>query len=191
MKFLLALVLAFLVSPSWAVVMTQRNCSWDHPGANPYVGSIDVGIDYYIDIPSETRELLKGRIKLGLYDEIVDITKYGISGKSNYGETIGEMHFGRNHICTTVTRTRWPEDMVQKATVYCEGKHCVIIPFICGNISRIKKLSDEVVTPKLPGNNNFLNTKPTPVPEPSSVYLMIIGLVALVIWRKKKFKKVL
>lgn len=188
MKYFLALVLALFLTPSWAVSMTQQNCSWDHPGANPYTGNVSDAVDYYFDIPKATRAVLKTRITTHSYDEIVDITKYGISGKEGYGTTVSEMHFGPNLICTNVTRTRWPENMVQKASMYCEDKYCVIVPFVCGNISRVWKTKDVPEKPPFDISKLYppLAPKPTPISEPGSLALMVGGLTSLVVLRKKR-----
>lgn len=190
MKYLLALVFYFVYSSALAVSMTQDNCSWDKPGVNPYKGNIDNAVDYYFDIPKRTREILKARIHAHEESDIVSITKYDISGKYRYGPVIEEMHFGPNLVCTNVTRTRWPETTIQKASVYCEDKHCILVPFICGNFSRIKKADNMIILPKIfqyPFNkgNKPEATKPTPIPEPGSLLLVLLGLVSLVFVNRK------
>ncbi len=188
MKYLLALVLVLFSLPSWAVTLTQDNCSWNNPGVNPYKGTPSNAIDYYLDIPKESREILKSRIAAYEPDEIVDITKHGIFGNHGYGSDIEEMHFSTNSVCTNISRDRWPENMIQKGAVYCEGKHCILVPYICGNFSRIRKIEDVRVLPKIPMPEQlpFQKTDPTPIPEPGSIALILGGLASLFLIRKKK-----
>lgn len=189
MKYLLALVLVLFSTNSWAISMTQQNCSWDKPGLNPYKGTVSDAVDYYLDIPRKTREILKSRITANNYDEVVDITKQGIFGKRGYGPTIEEMHFGPNLICTNVTRTRWPETMVQKGSMYCEDKYCILVPAVCGNISRVRKAENVPPRPSFKIPEGYLPPSiqtSTPLPEPGSVALMVLGLASLVLVRKKR-----
>jgi hypothetical protein len=47
------------------------------------------------------------------------------------------MHFGNGRICRQVTRTKWLSTAVERGLVYCEGEHCLIVPTVCRNLSRI------------------------------------------------------
>jgi hypothetical protein len=195
MKFVLSVVLALMSFPLWAVSMTQSNCSWNNPGVNPYTGSVDAAMSYYSDIPRDTRDILTARIKDKHYDEIVAITKDAVTGKSKYSPVIKDMHFGRNLVCTNVSRDRWTEKMLHRAFMYCEGGYCVIVPFVCGNISRIEKLEEkEIELPPLevpgeysiPASRMAVTPVPTEVPEPGSVALMFGGLASLIVMRSRR-----
>lgn len=130
MTILLAVTLAASMHPT---------CSWDHPGQNPYTGNTAAAIDRYADIPESVRGTLKRRIAEGLSDDQVNITRDGISGKGKYDPQIRDMHFGKASVCGAVTRSKWAEDRVEPGAVYCVDKHCILVPKICGNVSRISR----------------------------------------------------
>jgi len=130
MTILLAVTLAASMHPT---------CSWDHPGQNPYTGNAAAAIDRYADIPEAVRGTLKRRIAEGLSDDQVSITRDAISGKGKYDPQIRDMHFGKASVCGAVTRSKWAEDRVEPGAVYCVDKHCILVPKICGNVSRISR----------------------------------------------------
>lgn len=142
MSTLLAITLA-------AAATVQPSCSWDNPGANPYTGNSDAAIDRYTDIPDATRVKLKRRVSYGNPDEMVVITRDAITGRHHYDPKIRDMHFGKASVCGTVTRSKWSEKREEPAAVYCADKHCIIVPKICGNVSRITR--DPVVAAAPPG----------------------------------------
>ena len=133
MSILLAVTLA-------AASAAQPVCSWDHPGVNPYKGRSGDAIDRYTDIPAAVRSTLRRRIEEQQPDDMVTITRDGISGKSQYDPAIRDMHFGAASVCATVTRSKWAENHQEPAAVYCVDKHCILVPKICGNVSRISRL---------------------------------------------------
>jgi hypothetical protein len=130
MPILLAVTLAAAIQPS---------CSWDRPGQNPYTGDAAAAIDHYADIPEAVRGTLKRRIAEGQSDDRVSITRDGISGKGKYDAQIRDMHFGKASLCNTVTRDKWAAERVEPAAVYCVDQHCILVPRICGNVSRISR----------------------------------------------------
>jgi len=130
MTILLALTLAATIQPT---------CSWDHPGHNRYTGGTAAAVDHYADIPEAVRATLKRRMAEGQSDDRVSITRDGISGKNKYDAQIRDMHFGKASLCKTVTRDKWATERVEPAAVYCVGEHCILVPRICGNVSRISR----------------------------------------------------
>jgi hypothetical protein len=133
MSILLAVTLA-------AASAAQPSCSWDHPGVNPYKGRIGDAIDRYTDIPAAVRSTLRRRIEEQQSDDMVTITRDGITGKNQYDPAIRDMHFGAASVCATVTRGKWAETRQEPGAVYCVGEHCILVPKICGNVSRISRL---------------------------------------------------
>jgi hypothetical protein len=77
------------------------------------------------------------------YDDIAEIKKDSIKGKSEY-VNLRDMHFGENRLCKTVSMDKWLPDAVERGLVYCETTHCIIVPTVCGNVSRVTRLK---VTP--------------------------------------------
>lgn len=130
MPLLLAVTLAAAIQP---------NCSWDNPGHNPYTGSTAAAIDRYTDIPAAVRTTLKRRMEEGQSDDKVSITRDHIAGKYQYDTAIRDMHFGKASVCATVTRNKWTESRNEPGAVYCVGEHCILVPRICGNVSRITR----------------------------------------------------
>ena len=120
-----------------AAATVQPSCSWDRPGANPYTGNADAAIERYTDIPEATRKKLKYRINYGNPDETVNITRDAITGKYAYDAEIRDMHFGAASVCHTVTRSKWAANRSEPGAVYCVDQHCILVPKICGNVSRI------------------------------------------------------
>jgi len=119
---------------------TLPACSWDHPGVDPFMSDVTAAVDHYQDIPADTRAKLKARMEKRDYDEIVSITRDGIEGRAQYGSEIRDMHFGAGSICKTVTRTHWTQTMQERGLVYCEDGQCILVPTVCRNVSRIRRI---------------------------------------------------
>lgn len=120
---------------------TLPACSWDRPGINPFMGDVVAAVDDYKDIPQTVRTKLKTRMEARSYDEIATIRRDAIVGQAKYGSEIRDMHFGAGSVCRTVTRTKWTPQTEERGLVYCEETHCIIVPTVCRNVSRIKRLT--------------------------------------------------
>lgn len=121
---------------------TLPQCNWDRPGVNPFMGDVVAAVDRYQDIPAATRDKLKARMKARSYDDIALIERDAITsqGKASYAPEIRDMHFGPGAVCTTVTRTKWTAKTQERGLVYCEDGQCILVPTVCRNVSRIKRL---------------------------------------------------
>lgn len=119
---------------------TLPNCSWDRPGANPFMGDVVAAVDRYQDIPAATREKLKARMKARSYDDIALIERDTIKGQASYAPEISDMHFGPGAVCATVTRAKWTAKTQERGLVYCEDGQCILVPTVCRNVSRIRRL---------------------------------------------------
>lgn len=135
-----------LVSPNWAAAgpgaaapATANRCSWDSPGTNPYGGELAAAVDRYTDIPEPTRAALKARMASQRYDDVAVIGRDHISGTASYGPELRDMHFGNGRLCRTVTRQRWAAGAEERGLVYCEAGHCLIVPTVCRNVSRVTR----------------------------------------------------
>ena len=135
----MSLALAATIAASAAALPV---CSWDRPGQNPFVGDVVAAVDRYTDIPAPVRADLKKRIAERRYDEIAVIKRDAITGRHNYAPEIRDMHFGRGQVCGTVTRAKWSDAAEELGLVYCESGHCILIPTVCRNVSRITRLPD-------------------------------------------------
>lgn len=118
---------------------TVNNCSWDSPGHNPFMGDLPSAVDRYTDIPPDVRARLKQRMTERKYDEMVTIRRDSIVGKDLYHAEIRDMHFGTGSVCNTVTRDKWAADAQERGLVYCESGHCILVPTVCRNVSRIAR----------------------------------------------------
>lgn len=122
---------------------TLPQCNWDRPGVNPFMGDVVAAVDRYQDIPAATREKLKARMKARSYDDIAVIERDAIRGqgdKAQYAPEITDMHFGPGAVCRTVTRTKWTATTQERGLVYCEDGQCILVPTVCRNVSRIRRL---------------------------------------------------
>ena len=132
----MSLVLSLALAVTGPVL---SQCSWDRPGANPFQGDVVAAVDRYQDIPAEVRAELKRRIAARNYDEMAEITRDAVKGETGEYHSLRDMHFGSGTICRTVTRQRWQANTVERGLVYCEQGHCIIIPTVCRNVSRVTR----------------------------------------------------
>jgi PEP-CTERM motif len=137
---------------------TLASCAWDRPNANPYMGELPAALDRYTDIPLDVRNRLKERVAMQQYDDMVEIRRDAIVGKGRYSTVIRDMHFGPvGTVCKTVTRKKWKATTTERGLVYCEGAHCVLVPTVCRNVSRINRTGE----PPSTVNNAKTSTPPT------------------------------
>jgi hypothetical protein len=104
------------------------------------MGRVPAAVDRYTDIPVDVRERLKTRMAKRQYDEMATIRRDSITGRQRYSPEIRDMHFGQGRVCNTVSRTKWSPETVERGLVYCEAEHCIIVPTVCRNVSRITRL---------------------------------------------------
>ena len=149
--------MSFTLAATLASSMTLPSCSWDQPGADPYMGDVVAAVDRYTDIPEPVRARLKARMETRQYDEIAAIRRDSVTGKRRYAPEIRDMHFGQGQVCRAVTRAKWADHMVERGLVYCESSHCILVPTVCRNVSRIKRLGGERVAAA--GDEQFLKSE--------------------------------
>ncbi|MDZ7589399.1 MAG: MHFG family PEP-CTERM protein [Rubrivivax sp.] len=119
---------------------TLPACSWDRPGADPYMGNVVTAVDRYSDIPESVRAALKKRMAARQYDDIAVIRRDTVVGQHLYSPELRDMHFGQGRVCRTVTRAQWTPTTEERGLVYCESGHCIIVPTVCRNVSRVTRL---------------------------------------------------
>ncbi len=132
----MSLVLAAAMAASAA---TLPVCSWDRPGVNVFQGDTVAAVDRYADIPAPARARLKQRMAARQYDEVAAIRRDSIEGRHRYSD-LRDMHFGAGQVCRSVTRDKWADGAVERGLVYCEDGHCLIVPTVCRNVSRVTRL---------------------------------------------------
>ena len=137
-------------------------CSWDKPGVNPYGGSVPDAVDKYTDMPQAVRNKLKARMDKRQYDDVAVIRRDSIEGKQSHYANLRAMHFGQGQVCQSVTRSKWTPASEERGLVYCESGHCIIVPTVCRNVSRIDRKEGELaVEPPAAGGGGAPG--PTPV----------------------------
>ena len=128
-------------------------CSWDSPGANPYRGAPEAAVYSYADIPKPIQDRLSQRMSKRQYDDVAVIHGRTIEGKHRYDD-LRDMHFGKNTVCRTVSRSGWRPGATEVGLVYCEEEHCLIVPTVCRNVSRVTRvLPGQSPTPTDPGGS--------------------------------------
>lgn len=142
---LIAIACTFAATASGATTERSR-CEWQSPAHDPYQGSVPDAVDSYTDIPATTRERLKERMQRHDYDDIVAIRRDAIEGRFRYEPALRDMHFGQQRRCGSVTRASWAPDHAERALTYCEDGHCVAVPTVCRNVSRVTRKPDAVAS---------------------------------------------
>jgi len=99
-----------------------------------------VAVDHYTDIPLDVRARLRARMASYRYDDVAEIRRDSVQGRHRYAPDLRHMHFGQGRVCAEVTRDSWTDDMVERGLVYCESGHCLIVPTVCNNVSRITRV---------------------------------------------------
>lgn len=172
-------------------------CSWNNPGANPYMGNVPDAVYSYSDIPRDVQDKLHARMVKHDYDDIVTIGVENIVGASTYTD-LRQMHFGDKKLCGQVDRSKWVGRQ-ERGLVYCEGEHCLIVPTVCRNVSRITKvvdvpkhierLEEGYRTEEERRLRELLKEKEKEkvhtVPEPSTLLLILAALGCVALTRKR------
>jgi hypothetical protein len=145
-------------------------CSWNSPGHNPFMGEVVAAVDHYPDIPADVRARLKQRMAERRYDDLVTIRRDSIVGRDDYDPGIRDMHFGQRSVCAQTSRAGWSAEMRERGLVYCESGHCILVPTVCRNVSRIDRLPPkrvaEPAVPAGPGEGELLFDPPAAGPQP-------------------------
>lgn len=102
------------------------------------MGDVAAAVEAYQDIPAPVRARLRERLASRAYDEVVSIRRDSIDGRRAYRSDIRDMHFGGGKRCTAVDRSGWPAQAEERGLVYCEAGHCILVPTVCRNVSRIR-----------------------------------------------------
>ena len=158
-------------------------CSWASPGQNPFLGDMTAAVDTYKDIPAPARERLKQQIRRREYDDLVVISRDDITGAvSNWGG-LRQMHFAAGRLCEAVDRSKWSAWHIERGLIYCEEHHCLLVPFVCNNVSRVTRLAPK---PSRPAPRPQEPEKRNEVPEPSTAALVALSLFLIRLMRMKR-----
>lgn len=170
--------------------MMDDACSWDSPGRNPYTGTTEAAIMAMGHIPEPARRVLIAKVAQNRFDDHVTITRDNISGEGVYRAELSFMAFGTGRVCKTVTRSKWDPNLEHRALVYCVDRWCIARPSVCNNWSSIERMQQhriEVVTKPaelpvtLPGWQGGKVNKTNEIPEPSTLWLALFAVLAIVL----------
>jgi hypothetical protein len=165
-------------------------CDWSNPGADPYTGGVAAAVARYGFPDAAQQEIVRKWRRIEM-DGVVVITKDGAQPLSRrfVASDLRDMHYGRDKLCVgEVKRDGWPDGHVELASVYCAGQHCIAIPTVCRNVSRIAWAPAPL--PEAPfrvwdGEPPKAMPFPTPdgptrpIPAPSTLALVLIAALAL------------
>lgn len=99
-----------------------------------------MALDHYDDISKDDKQIILDKLGKRVYDDLVEIKRDSIDGSSSYDPELHQMHFKEVTICQNVDRSKWSAKASQRAYVYCANDNaCIIVPVICGNVSRITR----------------------------------------------------
>lgn len=168
-------------------------CDWNAPGHNPFQGPVVEAVENYKDIPREVRARLKYKMGKREYDDIAVIKRDTIVGKNSTYTGLRDMHFGKGRICSKVNRSKWKDDATEVGLVYCEDTHCIIVPTVCRNVSRVTKVTLPRGAEWLLKPEELRKFEPLPqykgtpkaVPEINSAALVALGLLVLALTKRK------
>lgn len=135
--------MSIALTTALATVQTVAACSWNEPGHNPYMGTMAAAVERYTDIPAPVRQKLRERMAVHAYDDLVAIRRDSITGRHRYAPELKQMHFGAGQVCGRVDRARWSDGALERGLVYCESGHCLVVPTVCRNVSRVQRLPDD------------------------------------------------
>jgi len=130
------------------VAAAASTCAWPDPGHDPFMGDVVAAVDRYTDITPGVRAELQRRMASRQFDALATITRDGVDGYT----ALRDMHFGAGRVCRgAVDHSMWPAGRVERGLVYCVDEHCVIVPTVCRNVSRITRLPPSRALLDIPG----------------------------------------
>ncbi|GGY00999.1 PEP-CTERM sorting domain-containing protein [Massilia dura] len=172
--------MAFVIAAATAALLVQPVCSWDRPGVDRYRGTPAAALANYRDIPAADRAVLARRIAAGTPDDTVRISRNAIAGHHAYESGIADMHFGTGRMCRTVTRAKWAPARQEPAAVYCVNDECVLVPEVCGNVSRVRRITTSGGgTPGATGSSGPAIELPPASPSPATLLATAPGYPAV------------
>jgi hypothetical protein len=124
-------------------MISVDHCSWDQPGSAPFRGDVPAAVAHYTDIPPAVRAELRARMERRQFDDVAEIRRDSIVGARTYSN-LRSMHFAQT-LCRDISRAKWSDTAVERGLVYCVEEHCLIVPTVCNNVSRVSRLPERSV----------------------------------------------
>lgn len=165
------------------------DCNWNNPGVDPYRGPVTETVAAAVQrygMPSHVRADLVAKVRNGLSDGMVEISRTGLHSATGTASDLRDMHYGRpGRVCPgPVRRDAWPDDRRERALLYCATgtADCILVPVVCGNVSRVTWV------PHAPGVGAVPSpAAPQGVPEPGTLALVLVALRGLFRRRPRPF----
>jgi len=191
----LLLVAVALVLACAAVPVFAKTCPWPEPGADPYRGDAAEAVER-LPIPASERSTLAAMVRLDYGWSRIAVGRDDIDG-GRYAD-LRAMNFGSGRICDgLVDRSMWTAGRQEVAKVYTVGRYSVLHFASCNNVAlatytlaldeplRGRELFDarkqqQQIAPGLGGPF----AAPVAVPEPSSIALGLLAVLAALSVRK-------
>ncbi|WP_350309612.1 MHFG family PEP-CTERM protein [Aquariibacter lacus] len=123
-------------------------CRWERPGDKPFNGLVPKTLQRYAGtMPPELRAKFEARMDRIDYDDFVEIRRDSIVGTYSYEPEIRDLMFGdRPQVCRKPSRAHWPESMMARGLVYCEGQDCIVVSTELRNVGRITRRPEKVLS---------------------------------------------
>ena len=140
-------------------------CTWDHPGADRYTGSVPAAIAAY-GLPLAAQSELIRKFEARQFDDSVVIDRDSIRGQQEYYPAILSMHFGSRGQHCDPTRDGWKPDHTETALVVCteDGTECIAWPAVCGNVFRITRAGGDKQALGVPETVDYVPAAPALIP---------------------------
>lgn len=164
----------------------NSTCDWSRPGEDPYIGRPVTAVHSFKSMPWLARHLLSQRVGTGTPNDLIEIGKSSIRGaKWTYANEIRNMHFGSaGRVCPSVSREGWMPSHIETGAVWCvklpltPERHCVARADVCGNFFQVTQVG------WAPAGEGILPGSPRALPEPGTLALVALALMALRLHRK-------
>jgi hypothetical protein len=168
----------------------RRFCAWGSPGRMPYRGTVDEALRA-VQIPAAVREQIVAAVAAGQVTERLTIGNDGIRALASgqvfdhrrFAMTYGRMLCLGTHVNFKPGHTE-PASLFQAKDPANGRLYSVMVPDVCGNVSVLSQRGDKKAL-REPwdaedawGRLTAMDGKPQQVPEPDTLALSLLGLVA-------------
>ena len=191
--------------PEYKPVTLKSGCKWGNPGSKPFNGDVYSALRA-LGVDKDSAIQITEQIKQGSSTEEVVFDNFGVRDRASpqQYEGIYSTTFA-NTVCYG-TKTRFKPDHFELGKLYKYNGYYIAVPYICNNVTRLTPITntssnkedsysqgyvdgyrDALVGKQMIDAGNQRREVHT-VPEPSSIALMVIGMLIMRL-RKLHFQK--